>query len=151
MSLNSPLIQDNRHNVVATSDFPADTVEPTGEGADKLLYVLDGCFRHTKIVIRPTDSERLNSLILSMINEDKMVTIIPSTRLLDIEQVIEILGVSPTYIKELDENGTLKFFDYGLSYVIEAEKVFTFKDQLQKDLEQACDEVIGMDQDLYFV
>ena len=76
---------------------------------------------------------------------------IPSTRFLDIEQVIEILGVSPTYIKELDQNGTLKFFDHGLSYVIEAEKVFTFKDQLQKDLEQACDDVIGMDQNLYFV
>ena len=150
MPLESALIHDRRQDVVATSDCMSEEFKSIKQDVETVLYVMDGCFRHTKVVIRPNDTDRLSSLVLSMISKNKQVTIIPSSRLLDIEQVIAILGASPTYVEELDEAGTLKFFKRGLSYVVEAEKVFTLKEQLQKDMEKGCDELIEMDQELYF-
>ena len=150
MPLESTLRHDRRQDVVVPDDCMPEEFKSIKQDAETVLYVMDGCFRHSKVVIRPNDTDRLSSLVLSMISKNKQVTIIPSSRLLDIEEVIHILGASPTYVEELDEAGTLKFFKHGLSYVVEAEKVVTLKEQLQKDMEKGCDELIEMDQELYF-
>lgn len=150
MPVDSSLMHDNRYNDVATRDDPSNEVNHSEASAEKVLDLMDGCYRHAKVVIRPDDSERLNSLILSLTSKNRMVIVIPSTRMLVLEQVKEILGASPTYVKELRDNGTLRFFKHGVEQVIEAEQVFAFKDKLENDLEKAYDAVIGMDQELYF-
>lgn len=150
MPLNPTIIHDSHQSVVTTDDRTQEELKPKEKDVETVLYVLDSYYRHTKIVTRQNDTEKLNSLISRMINKNKMVTIIPSTRLLEIAKVIEILGASPTYVKELRQNGTLKFFKRGQRQVIHAEDVFRHKAKMETDLETSYDKVIGMDQELYF-
>ncbi len=115
-----------------------------------VLYVLDSCKRHQSIVLEGNDIAPLLSHICSMISKNCPVKIIPSTALLTFDEVADTLNMTLNCLDKLRQNGTIDFTRHGLNYAVAADEVFRLKEKLDQDSAFAFEQVIGMDQELYF-
>ena len=152
MPLDSPLVHDRRQDVVATRDCKPDDFKliRSDFDAETVFYLLDNRYRHETIVVGGNDTEQLLTAIFGKLSRNHAVKIIPGSSLLTAREAAEILQTSIQNLDRIEREGKLRFSKHGLQTVIDAEQVFVYKDARAKLTAKALDELIGMDQDMYF-
>ena len=152
MPLDSALVHDHHLDVVATRDCKPDDFKLIRSDFDSgtVFYLLDNRNRHETIVVGGNDTEQLLTAIFGKLSRNHAVKIIPGSSLLTAKEAAAILQTSLQNLDRIEREGKLRFSKRGLRTVIDAEQVFVYKDALSKLAAKADDELIGMDQDMYF-
>ena len=152
MPLDSALVEDRPLDVVATSDRSPDDCKLFQSDLDSetVFYLLDNRNRHETIVVGGNDAEQLLTAIFGKLSRNHAVKIIPGSSLLTAKEAAAILQTSLQNLDRIEREGKLRFSKRGLQTVIDAEQVFVYKDARAKLAAKADDELIGMDQDMYF-
>ena len=152
MPLDSAFADDRPQDVGAASDCKPDDFKLIRSDFDSgtVFYLLDNRNRHETIVVGGNDAEQLLTAIFGKLSRNHAVKIIPGSSLLTAKEAATILQTSLQNLDRIEREGKLRFSKHGLQTVIDAEQVFVYKEARAKLTAKVHDELIGMDQDMYY-
>ncbi len=132
---------------LSLADYSTLIEQAIEEGSE--LYVINSYNEHKKLTLNRESVPKFFEELMNEVLDSGFLTVIDSNTLLSLSVAKELLRTSDRYIREFQESGELTFETKGLLQFIPAHKLFAFKEKYDKKRNEALDEIIGMDQDLY--
>ncbi|MGM0587545.1 MAG: helix-turn-helix domain-containing protein [Bacteroidota bacterium] len=122
-----------------------DILERLNTTMESVDLEVEGEPRHIKI---PVSAFRFLKSILDHMAKGEGISLIPSEAELTTQQAAELLNVSRPYVVKLLEEGKIEFHKVGSHRRIKLKDLERYREKMEKDREEALDELAKLGQEL---